>query len=372
MMIFFAMMAGISIIGCSLSGNNTDDMFATDDEIYMFSAISSASLLEANPVALAQPLAMTLSDAETLLVEDEIDEINKYVQMMEKYLAGANGLSIMKSDSDRPEYQYKLIFSSVDMLGETVEYLLYYNESTTDDFSTVVTTSEDLTTTESDETETEEMETTETDIDDDDDDNDDETEFEDEDDDDDAEEESETFISGILVINETEYAVTGKEETEADESKVSITSWIDSENYVFVESKIEDGERKFNYEIVVSGTVQSSSEIKIETEEDEMKFELEFISGTASGKYEFKQETEDETNILKIEYEVTDGTSTESGEITLEVIIDEITNDTSYAYHIETDDDESSTVEQERDDDEDDDDEEEEDDLEDDEETTQG
>ncbi|MFA5274512.1 MAG: hypothetical protein WC339_03415, partial [Candidatus Izemoplasmatales bacterium] len=196
---------------------------------------------------------------------------------------------------------------------------------------------DDITETDEEESEIEEPTTTEQDEDED------ENNQEDQD-------ESEVFLQGILVLEGTEYSVTGKQEIEDDETKIEITSWIDQENYVNVVSKIEDDERKFFYEVVVDNVVESSSKIKIEEEDDEMKFELEFISGAIQGKYEFKQEMEDDAQIIKIEYEVNDGTTTEKGEIKIKVIVDEETGDTTYSYAIESEDEVSKQIEKERDD----------------------
>lgn len=372
-LIIATLMAVLMFSACNAGTWSADETFETDDEIYMFSAVSAASLLGSGQTALVQPLGMVLAEATEPLVEEEIDEINKYLAMMEKYLASANGLAVTKTESDRPEYEHKLVFTAVDMLGDPVEYVLYYNESATEaTLTALLPTAETVTTSETEEeetTETEETEagetedteapeTTESEEDEEEfteEDEDDEEEYE-EDDDEDEFEESESYLSGILLIHSKEYAVTGKQEIEDDETKITITSWIDSDNYVFVESKIEDGERKFYYEVVENGEVVSASELKIEVEDDEMKFELEFVSGATEGKYEFKLETEGDEEILKIEYEINDGTVTESGEIKISINVDETTGETTYSYYIETEDEKSSVIEKDRDDDDEDDD----------------
>ena len=351
-MIVALAIGAISLMGCNSMSFGNQDVFESNEEIVAFSAISSASLLELNQKATPQSLSMLLSDEPRLIVEDQIDDINKYVNMMEKYVSSANGLAVSDTVSDRSEYEFKVIFSSVNLLGEPVEYFLYYNESTvslneTDVQATdmEITTTEpdeidaldDITETDEEESEIEEPTTTEQDEDED------ENNQEDQD-------ESEVFLQGILVLEGTEYSVTGKQEIEDDETKIEITSWIDQENYVNVVSKIEDDERKFFYEVVVDNVVESSSKIKIEEEDDEMKFELEFISGAIQGKYEFKQEMEDDAQIIKIEYEVNDGTTTEKGEIKIKVIVDEETGDTTYSYAIESEDEVSKQIEKERDD----------------------
>lgn len=128
-----------------------------------------------------------------------------------------------------------------------------------------------------------------------------------------------------------------------------------------VVSKVEDDERKYNYEVVTDGVLVSSSKIKVEEEDNESKFVLEYVDGQTSGKFEFKRELDDNEDIIKIKYEINNGTETEAGEAKILVITDPVTGDTTYQYKVKTDDNEEIEIEEERED-EDDEDEEEDDD----------
>lgn len=338
-----AILVAFGVLACTAPSNST--VFGENADIYAFSAISSVDLLSAPQTqTTSDALAVTLADEANPIVADELDELNRYLNMMEKFLGESSGFTFVEEASDRPQYAHKIVYSTVDMTGEPVVYILYYNEVLLDE--TVQTSMTDLgeTTTEpedEDEEETEEEEEK------------DEDEFEDQ----------ETRISGILVVGDLEYAVEGKKEIEENEAKIQIRSERDELNFVEVVSKIEDGERKFEYTVSVDGIV-SKSKVKIEQEDNEQKIELKFISGDAKGEYTFKQETEDGKTILKIAYKLEANGVTEEGEIKVLVVVDPVTGETTYSYRLKSKDGKEAEIEKDREDDSDEDESEEEDETE--------
>ncbi len=310
--------------GCaSPTGGVTPFNFETKDQVYAFGAISTTNLLQQENEGLA-PLAATTGatpsalsgEEETLLVEEEVDDINKYLNMMEKFLGTNNGFGTETVVSDLPEYSTKIVFTAKDILGNDVVYVLYLNE-------TVVLT----------DTETEADEN-------------DELDGENHDDLEDVE--TESTLNGLLVVGGVNYTIEGSKEVEEDEVKITVISQVDALNYVKVVYKTEENETKFSYQVVANGAVTSKAEVKLEVEDDETKTELKFLEGNARGEYTFKMETEDGKQIIKVEYYINDGTTEESGEAKIDIIVDPITGETSYAYHISTNDDEESEVEFDR------------------------
>lgn len=340
-LILTTLLIAVGVLACGAPSNL--DVFGENADIYAFSAISSVDLLSTPQTqTTSDALAVTLADEADPIVADELDELNRYLNMMEKFLGESNGFTFVAESSDRPEYVHKIVYSTVDMAGDAVVYILYYNEVL--DEETVATSMTDLgeTTTEpeaEDEEETEAEEEDETD----------EDEFENQ----------ETRITGILVIGDLEYAVEGKKEIEENEEKIRIRSELDELNYVEVVSKIEDGERKFEYTVSVDGVV-SISKVKIEQEDNEQKIALKFVSGEAKGEYTFKQETEDGETILKIAYKLEENGVTEEGEIKVLVVVDPVTGETTYTYRLKSKDGKEAEVEKEREDDHDEDESEEE------------
>lgn len=345
-LILTTFLIAVGVLACGAPSNL--DVFGENADIYAFSAISSVDLL-ASPQTqtTSDALAVTLADEADPIVADELDELNRYLNMMEKFLGESNGFTFVAEASDRPEYAHKIVYSTVDMAGDAVVYILYFNEVLDDE--SVATSMTDLgeTTTEPEEEDEEETE----------------AEEEDETDEDEFENQ-ETRITGILVIGDLEYAVEGKKEIEENEEKIRIRSELDELNYVEVVSKIEDGERKFEYTVSVDGVV-SISKVKIEQEDNEQKIVLKFVSGEAKGEYTFKQETEDGETILKIAYKLEDNGVTEEGEIKVLVVVDPVTGETTYSYLLKSKDGKEAEVEKDREDDHDEEDDEEEDETED-------
>ena len=335
---FLALLGVLTLSACNTQASQ-NNVLASNTDIYAFSAISSTSLLSQG--SQTQPLAKTLGDSEDTLIEQEIEDINKYLNMMEQFLGDNGGFSIENVESDRVEYANKVVFTSVDLLGNQVVHTLYFNEEVLTEENDVDDLS-DYTTEDDDEEEVDNEEETEVE---------DETEIED--DEEDEFEDQETKITGILVMNDTEYTITGKKEIEENEEKIEIKSFVDANNYVKVVSKVEDDERKYHYEVVTDGVVVMSSKVKIEEEDNESKFVLEYVDGQTSGKFEFKRELDDNEDIIKIKYEINNGTETETGEAKILVMTDSLTGDTTYQYKVKTDDDQEIELEEEREDEDD-------------------
>lgn len=300
------------LTACNFQITN-NEVLASNEDIYLFSAVSSTSLLPTNSTP--TQVSMKLSDTDETLVENEVEDINKYLQMMEQFLGENNGLSTEIVESDRAEYQNKVVFTTVDLLGNQIVYVLYYNEeiltedNDIDNPEEVITT--DMTTEENEEEDVSES-----------------TEKEE------ISDNQETRISGILIMNGNEYQVLGKKEIEEDESKIKMISYLDDNNYVTVVSKVEDNERKYQYEVVTDGVVTMKSKVKFEEEDNETKFVLDYTDGDLSGFFEFKREIEDDKDIIKIKYEINQGSESESGEVKILVVTDPITGDTTYQYVI--------------------------------------
>jgi hypothetical protein len=321
-MLFIAVLV---VSGCTTKTNTPVTeafVFTKTEDVYAFSAVSTTSLLQENLVSnistlnygsAVRPNVHLMSETtDTPAVEGEMDELNKYLNMMEKFLGNNNGLTVENAVSDRPEYQTKLVYTTKDLLGNDVLYTIYYNEVA-------------------------DTETTEEDN-----------------------EHTSTVLTGLMIINGTEYALEGRKEFEDGEQKVTMISKVDNDNYVKVTNKTEDNEQKFQYEVKVNGIITNRTEVKVETEDDEIKTVLKFVEGDAKGEYSFKQETEDGVQIIKIKYEIKNALGNESGEIKIYVTVDATTGETSYEYRVKDDrEDKEHTYEHERHEDDDDDEEDE-------------
>lgn len=282
--------------------------FASDEEVFSFSAISTSALLKDN---VAAPLASThqtrkLSDKTPDLT---IEQIEPYLEMFESLLAQNNGLTVTTVVSDLELYETKTEFTLVDMLGNPLVYTMYYNtvlldeKTSTDEFD------------EEDETE---------------------------------EQEKQYEIHGILLVGTIEYQILGSKKIEDGEEKITFKSYFDEDNYVISKYKVEDDEKKFSIQVVENGVTVLASKIKLEMEDSETSIKLEYIEGANQSTYSFKFEVENGINILKIKYQTNLDGIEDSGKIKVQILIDELTGVASYQIYVEPDHEEAYEHESER------------------------
>lgn len=260
---------------------------SSNEDIISLQALAAANLLDVS--------SSTMSLTSTDINEDPVDEplepivvdtIEPYIELVEQLLGSNNGLNVIVDVSDDPLYENMMTFETSSLIGETQSYTIYYNMT-----------------------------------------------VEEEDDD-----ESEFVLDGIMLVDDLVYTLTGKREVEENEEKVEFIAKLDDLNYVESEFKVESTETEFEILVVENGIEVSQTKVKIEAEDNETKVELEFMSGANTGVYEFKFETEDGQPILKVEFDATiDGVVTQ-GEITLSIVVDEITGETYYEIFVETED----------------------------------
>ena len=344
------------LLGACSQLNQTQFSLDTDEEVFSMSALSTSSLLvneQTNDPLLDQSndFIGTLSLETNSEVEDsevETDETNpvdnaeKFLNLIEKFASGQAALQVESEVSDNAIYEHKLTFTTMDMLGEQVTYTLYYNETLEDE----VDENDDQDEANNDDSEVDETNQPD-DVDDADDDQDDQDELDDE--------EKEYTIEGILVVNDQTFEVIGEKEIEEDEQEIKFTAFIDEFNYVTSKYELESDETKFYIEEVKDGVLYAETEIKIETEDDETKIELEYRIGNDTFEYEFKYEIEDQRPIIKVEFETTIDGVEDDGEMYIYIIVDDLTGETSYEIAVDQDKDGEieDTYSKDRDDDDD-------------------
>lgn len=283
--------------------------FKADNEVVSFSAMSTTSLLSytesQNLLTEVSKLSMTQSEADSV-----VDYVEPYLKLSERFLSQDNGFLIREVTSDLLEYTNKTEFETLDALGESIKYTMYYN-----------IVNQDI----KDDEETYEME-------------------------------------GLLIYGNKTYQFSGSKEIEEDEEVFEFTAYIDAANYVSSKHKVEEEETKFEFKTVINSILVEESMIEIEIEDDEKEIVLEFIKGNDYGTYKFKYETEDDITKLSIEFDVRINGIEKDGEIEVYVIVDEVTLETIYKLIVDTDEDEVYEYRRDRDEDEDDEDEDDEDD----------
>lgn len=279
-----------AVVGLTSCGENNDSnltSLTTDEGIMAFSALSSAQVLsedntiDTNEVKLST-LSTTVEDQTTTegTSEEDLDVVNKYLLMMETLLVDNGPLVLSNGESDLEGYETKAIFSAKDLVGNTTEYTIYYNQELKE--------TKDL-------------------------DDDDEVEY---------------SLTGIAIINEVEYELIGNKEVEDDELELKISIKLDDNNYVVIKQEIEDDETELAYTIIKDGKKQST--IKIEIENNELKMKLKNHGNGSNEDYTFKKVIVDGVTYIKISYK----TNGQKVDVKVKTYIDETTGEVIYEYDL--------------------------------------
>ena len=308
----------VIILGFAFWPNNGIDpnppakLLNSNNEIVSFSAISSVSLL--STIGTNELISLT-SDFEVVLEHPTvITKVLPYLKSIEQLLLSDSGLNIISGESDMPEYDYYMQFETKNLANISTIYVMHYNLDLVDE----------------------------------------------------DDEDSEYSIVGILIRGNKTYNVTGKKEIEDSEEKVEFKAFLDESNYVESLYKIENDEQVFEFMVIQNNLVVSESKYEIEYDDkDEIKVKLSFTEGNNEGEYEFEYYSEDNVNLIKIQFETELNNIESSGEMIVQMVVDDITGNTRYLIYVDPDDGDEYDYEIEEDEYDDEEDEEDEEDAED-------
>ncbi len=278
--------AALLIVGCK---NDENASLEKTNDFYGMGAVTAVKLLNSEFSAQAiGGLASVgkLRAKKTVNDSLDIDTVKENAKTFHQYLGMLDGFlgdEVVKtelsknSDEKYAEYENKLVIIGKDVHGNSVTHVMYYSET---------------------------LQRVEEETDDDD--------FEIE-----VEVEKEYRLTGVLVLDGVDYPMTGErnEETDGDEreDEIKIRAYMnenDKSTYVQVkqETEVETGEmeEKYVYTVVVDGKVVEETAVEFETEKkllkDEIKYEVEFLSGDGAGKYSIKKIADGDKVMLKVEY----------------------------------------------------------------------
>lgn len=96
----------------------------------MLSAISTTEIIGTNQeLSLYGDLVLVEENEEDDYVENQIDEVLKYSEIVETLLMNQVNFGKTYSDSDIDDYKYMMNFSFLDLNDEEITYKLYYNQT---------------------------------------------------------------------------------------------------------------------------------------------------------------------------------------------------------------------------------------------------
>lgn len=95
--------------------------FEEQDQVFANSAIASLAYLDANIDELSSETSVSLSS----YVDDELDDVILFAELSERLLSN---YEIVKTETEG-EFKYQLSFQTTDLLEETENYMIRYNET---------------------------------------------------------------------------------------------------------------------------------------------------------------------------------------------------------------------------------------------------
>lgn len=286
----------LGFAACNETNNPKNETFerpTTAAQSYSFSAASAGTIISAmNGGSAAQTAsAKALAIGNNVVTDEEtISSLNNYMMLVESLLSDGS-FGTKYETSDRAEYAIKAVVSYTDITGESISYAMYYNET-----DKTVKSENSANNQYGEQNGWPERRRDHEDHDD----------FYD-DRDDDNETETRANISGVLVIDGTDYAFNGRTETETEgnesESKTQFTVTLGENKFMRVEqeSENETNEREEEYSYIISenGSVTEKSTFKLEQERDETEIEFKLSKGAESQIFYFEQEA-DKKNAIRI------------------------------------------------------------------------
>lgn len=108
--------------------------FESDVELLAFQAVSAQSFIEYGETDLDQlsylphteDLLINVSEATD--VNDYLDDMSKMIELGELLINEKSQIQYQELQSDDEDYDYQIRFSSMNLLGETITYDIYFNE----------------------------------------------------------------------------------------------------------------------------------------------------------------------------------------------------------------------------------------------------
>lgn len=286
------------------------ELFESEQEVLPLSFLSTAALLPTQT-------QLSVSNNKALsTTSSPVEPLKPFLGLIEMIFSNSEGPQVEVLVSDLDQYETRVILHTFDLLGLPITYQMYYN---------VVQFNE-------------------------------------------ADDEQTFIIEGIMKSQFMSYPMKGIKEVEDGEEKITVRSEINETSSIETVYQKEDNESKYRIKQIENNVTIYESKLKVEVEEDEIKIKMEIESASEESTYEMSYEIEDNKNLVKINFETysfIDQIET-SGEIKVYVMIDELSQISSYQFNVKTENDEYTEdyerdVKHDEDDDDEDDDEDDED-----------
>lgn len=274
-----ALVLAVGLVACNDptgggSVNGKFDALNTTESVYGFSAASAGMLISS--MNGAQPACDVATAADDDDDDDEVDnepangaekvvidtaQLDQYMALVESLLSDGN-FNVLSQTSDRDGFEEKMVVSYKDLSGNTLSYIMYYNQVLTDS----------------------------------------------ETDDEDGEVEEEFSIDGVMVIDEKDYVVHGERKIETEqgesENKTEFVVTLDNNRTLRVKQSLEveddETEQKFSYSLYDGKTLVESSTFSYESEQGETELKMSTLKDGKTQVVYFEKELKGDKEVIEI------------------------------------------------------------------------
>lgn len=272
----FLFLGVISLTAYSLLNQDTTTVLPlqTEESLISFQAISSATLLDEIEVI---PLSYDLlSDDANSLLENEITTVNEYLNMMEVVLGDTDSMVSVSIESDNPTYDHYILYRNVDLIGNLIEFKIYYN----------VTQNADS-----------------------------------------------TILSGVMYHDDKEYSIGGFIDSETG-TLTSFSTYLDDANYVMVADVSNEDGQKFAYYQYLSNQIQNQGIVSLQLSSSILKASVETTGESASLSMNVERVRVAESSRLQVRYQLSSTSQTDDGEFEVGVEFDQASGMYQYMYYM--------------------------------------
>ena len=235
--------------------------------------------------------------------EIDMDKVNTYLQMMESLLVDDGPINIETVESDKEEYEFKMIFSALDLAEVKHSYTIYFNQTLLEE------------------------------------------DFDDDDYDDEGkghkhqkqgkegknkpkfDDETEYLLEGIAIYDGIEYIIKGVKESEDDELELKLVIKLDEANYVSIEQEIENNETEYSYDVFSNRKKTFSISLDVEND-TEFEIKIKTKNNGINETYMFKKDITN--NVVQIKYHSEGNVY----HLTVKGYVDSETGETVYEYKV--------------------------------------
>lgn len=250
----------------------------TEAELIGFPAISGATLLDELSLSeISMDIALPLElMPQTTLIEDELTEFNRYMMAMETMIGDKTGLSYVIEDINTNQYTKKIVYSTTDLLGNSLEYSLMYHMELTNS------------------------------------------------------ETNDYTLNGLITIGENDYLLEGSLRKNDKVSQVRWKVMLDENTFVRIEDMSTDAIQQFRYSTFEDGVQTRSVHMRLRLVNNKILGTLETESNDVTVSYQMNRNRHmNSIDTVAIQYTYKKGNVTESGDIDVNL---EETNEGQYEY----------------------------------------